>query len=293
MKFELNDYHRNTSDEELISDVIKTAECLGKSTLTRDEYSLNGTYHPDTLTRRFGGWKKVLELSNLETKGHNFKVNFTDKDVIDDVKRVAFIYNQETITVQEYSAYGRFHSSTLTRHYGGWNKILQLAGMSLNQNRNFTTDEMLEEIERLWMLLGRQPTTTDIKNGISKFSLQSYARRFGGWRGALKAFVAYIDDDLVEDSADKPNEENLKQTKENIIVLNGHSTTRDINLRLRFLVMKRDNFKCCACGASPAKDQSVELHIDHIIPWSKGGETTIDNLQTLCSKCNLGKSDLL
>lgn len=57
--------------------------------------------------------------------------------------------------------------------------------------------------------------------------------------------------------------------------------------------IKRDNFKCCACGASPAKAPSVELHIDHIIPWSKGGETTIDNLQTLCSKCNLGKSDLL
>ena len=72
-----------------------------------------------------------------------------------------------------------------------------------------------------------------------------------------------------------------------------HTTSRNVNARLRFRVMQRDNFKCCMCGASPAKDPSVELHIDHIIPWSKGGETTIDNLQTLCSKCNLGKSDLL
>ncbi|MBR5903681.1 MAG: HNH endonuclease, partial [Clostridia bacterium] len=63
--------------------------------------------------------------------------------------------------------------------------------------------------------------------------------------------------------------------------------------KLRYQVLKRDNFKCCACGASPAKDPSVELHIDHIVPWSKGGETVIDNLQTLCSKCNLGKSDIL
>ena len=72
-----------------------------------------------------------------------------------------------------------------------------------------------------------------------------------------------------------------------------HTTTRDINLRLRYKVMMRDNFKCCACGASPAKNPEIELHIDHIIPWSKGGETTIDNLQTLCSKCNLGKGGLL
>ncbi len=68
-------------------------------------------------------------------------------------------------------------------------------------------------------------------------------------------------------------------------------TTRVISKALRYNVLKRDNFKCCACGASPAKDPSVELHIDHIIPWSKGGETTIDNLQTLCSECNIGKSD--
>lgn len=70
-----------------------------------------------------------------------------------------------------------------------------------------------------------------------------------------------------------------------------HRTKRDASVKLRFDVFKRDNFKCCICGASPAKDINVELHIDHIIPWSKGGETEIDNLQTLCSRCNLGKSD--
>lgn len=68
-------------------------------------------------------------------------------------------------------------------------------------------------------------------------------------------------------------------------------SSRVISDKLRYTVLKRDSFKCCACGASPAKDPSVELHIDHIVPWSKGGETTLENLQTLCSKCNIGKSD--
>ena len=75
--------------------------------------------------------------------------------------------------------------------------------------------------------------------------------------------------------------------------INAHRTKREAGLSLRYAVLKRDHFKCCACGASPAKDPSVELHVDHIVPWSRGGETTIDNLQTLCSKCNLGKSDEL
>ncbi len=69
--------------------------------------------------------------------------------------------------------------------------------------------------------------------------------------------------------------------------------SRNPSTRLRFEVLVRDKFTCCFCGASPTKDPSVTLHIDHIVPWSKGGKTSLDNLQTLCSKCNLGKSDLV
>jgi 5-methylcytosine-specific restriction endonuclease McrA len=67
---------------------------------------------------------------------------------------------------------------------------------------------------------------------------------------------------------------------------------RDPSLRVRWRVLKRDRFSCAACGASPAKDQAVELHVDHVFPWSKGGETTLENLQALCQRCNLGKADV-
>ena len=91
MKFELQKYHRNASDEDLIEDIRKTAEKLNKRTLTGAEYDKYGTFHSSTLTRRFGSWKLVLEKSGLETKGHNFKSAFTDDDVILDLKRVANI----------------------------------------------------------------------------------------------------------------------------------------------------------------------------------------------------------
>jgi 5-methylcytosine-specific restriction endonuclease McrA len=71
-----------------------------------------------------------------------------------------------------------------------------------------------------------------------------------------------------------------------------HKTKRSINWRLRFLVMRRDNFKCKICGISPAADPKIILHVDHIKAWANGGETVIENLQTLCSVCNIGKSDL-
>jgi len=57
--------------------------------------------------------------------------------------------------------------------------------------------------------------------------------------------------------------------------------------------MKRDDFKCVKCGRNPATDPGIKLEIDHIIPYSKPkGETVIENLQTLCKECNLGKSNL-
>lgn len=294
MKFELADYHRNVSDEEFISDVRLTAQKKGDCSLTADQYVLLGKYHSSTLIRRFGSWKKVLELADLETKGHNFRFTMSDEEVVADVKRVASLFNKEAITAKEYDTYGKVHSSTLIKKYHSWNNILSMANMKPSQNRNFTVEEMLEEIERVWVSLGRQPTSTDIKNGISKYSLQSYARRFGGWRGALQAFVEYINTD--ENETDTPFKESKKekQKSQESTQTRGtqHSTPRDINLRLRFKVLQRDNFKCCACGASPAKDPSVVLHVDHIKAWSKGGETVIENLQTYCSRCNIGKSDL-
>ena len=58
---------------------------------------------------------------------------------------------------------------------------------------------------------------------------------------------------------------------------------------LRYDILKRDNFRCQICG-STAQD-GVKLHVDHIVPVSKGGLTTYSNLRTLCDRCNLGKSD--
>ncbi|HWA27946.1 MAG TPA: HNH endonuclease [Lacunisphaera sp.] len=51
-------------------------------------------------------------------------------------------------------------------------------------------------------------------------------------------------------------------------------------------VWKRDNGKCAQCGSK------LNLHFDHIIPWSLGGSSTeVRNIQLLCSAHNLSKSD--
>lgn len=56
--------------------------------------------------------------------------------------------------------------------------------------------------------------------------------------------------------------------------------------------MKWDDFKCKMCWRSPAIDQKIVLHVDHIKAWANWWETVLENLQTLCSVCNIWKSDL-
>ncbi len=60
---------------------------------------------------------------------------------------------------------------------------------------------------------------------------------------------------------------------------------KTITESLRNKIFSRDKNKCVLC------DSQESLQIDHILPFSRGGTATIENLQTLCQKCNLQKRD--
>ena len=55
----------------------------------------------------------------------------------------------------------------------------------------------------------------------------------------------------------------------------------------RFNVFLRDRFTCQYCGGRE------DLTFDHVVPRSKGGITTWENVVAACSECNLRKADLL
>lgn len=60
---------------------------------------------------------------------------------------------------------------------------------------------------------------------------------------------------------------------------------------MRYEVLVRDKSTCQICGVS--KKEGAVLHVDHIVPVAKGGKSTLNNLRTLCDRCNLGKKDRL
>ena len=92
-------------------------------------------------------------------------------------------------------------------------------------------------------------------------------------------------DDIKLTLEDALNEIEYQKSKEHFKKVQRNK----INDSTRFEVFKRDGYRCKICGMSPETNPEVTLHLDHIIPVALGGTSVIENLQTLCSSCNMGK----
>lgn len=308
MKFEYIENHRNVSEEQMIEDLQLAATKSDHVPLRKADYLSLGKYNPDTVRKRFGSWNLALQAAGLPLskvqKKPRYK-NATREELIVDLRQVACSLGQKTLTSTDYNKNGHFHSESLRREFGSWEKALEAANLlPTGFHRNITKAELYTNIEYLWIAKGKQPTVSDLQSELSQYGLKAYYRVFGSWTNALRSFVEYMNDsESIEEATSCSETEGtfVKSNNPSASVApfsqsnytDAHQTTRTVGDKLRFKVFQRDNFKCCVCGASPATDSSVILHVDHIFPWSKGGETTIDNLQTLCSKCNFGKGNLI
>ncbi len=210
----------------------------------------------------------------------NTKPNITNDDIIADLKRVASNSNSLSLSQRVYREHGLYSTTMIKNRFGTWNAAISAAKLDANIKKDVTVEDLFDNLRTVWIALGRQPRKREMINSISRFTHHPYSRRFGGWLNAVKAFVSDVNKDVQIEFANNVSSKIQRRGP------------REPSLRIRFLVMHRDNFKCRCCGRSPTTNPSIVLHIDHITSWSKGGETTIDNLQTLCQDCNLGKSNL-
>jgi 5-methylcytosine-specific restriction endonuclease McrA len=105
-------------------------------------------------------------------------------------------------------------------------------------------------------------------------------------RGAIRDLINQANsqkaDKPAKPKAKKPaatsSQSKAKQDKE--------KRSRHIPASLRVSVLHRDSYKCVFCGRSA---KTVQLEVDHIVPFSKGGSNDSSNLQTLCFDCNRRK----
>jgi hypothetical protein len=273
--FVVNRQTRNLPDELLLEDLVRVAKLLKTAKLSRRMYDGQGRFCADTFCNRFGSWRAAVEKAGLSPRSYR---KISEGELVADIQRVRKLLNVERLSASAYVPYGKFSKVIVYRLFGTWEAAATAAGVKASLHRPHSSAELLDDLAQLWERLGRQPKYDEIGFPRTKFSVAVFERRFGSFEKALLALARYKNGTEAVVSAGRSG-------------VRVHKTPRTVNWRLRYQILSRDRFRCCACGRSPANDAGVKLHVDHIVPWSRGGETTMENLQTLCERCNGGKSD--
>lgn len=303
MKFELNNLS-NLSKEAIAKDIIVVDKILNKEKLTKKDYLQNGKVGSgNTINKYFGSWHNALVFAGLEHKS-NYRIPteksiqqngkyLSNNEIINELKKIAGELKTDTLTVEQLNTNSKIISNSTVSNRFGWKQGLKLAGLKIvPHGKKYNEAECFVNLLEVWTKLGKQPRGQDMNDSnISKVGLKAYTLRWGTWKKALTAFVLETNKDsfTAENLSSEPYIESYVPKNEPKKVK--EEDKRDIKLSLRFKILASNNFKCVLCGNSPATDPTCKLHVDHIIPFSKGGKTTIENLRTLCKNCNLGRGN--
>jgi hypothetical protein len=219
----------------------------------------------------------------------DFNRNVPDIELLDDIKLIAVKLGVDKLSSRDYDINGgKFTAGTIGVRFGSWNNALAKAGLKLILKHNPSDIELFKNLEDVWISLGQQPVSRDLKRPLSEFSPSAYISKFGSFRKALEAFVEFINSDDINEEIDIIEQVASEKDKVDEIVFK-HKTKRFPSERLKVQVLMRDGNTCRLCGITLTGDN---IHFDHIHPWSKGGETILENLQVLCAPHNLAKGDL-
>lgn len=120
----------------------------------------------------------------------------------------------------------------------------------------------------------------------------NHVRLSCGKQVAIKEQISLLTDWLLAliDKEEAVNENSEKKPTLNSTDFNKLADKKiHVMPALRWQVFQRDHWRCLSCGRT--SEDGIILHVDHIIPRSKGGQDHLDNYQTLCEICNIGKSN--
>ena len=285
----LTDY----SDAAVLEELRRVATSLGAERLTRKKFDEIGRVHSSTLTNKFGSWAAALDLAGISESQAPRPKFLTRASVMSALRMHITEFPGKPITMNEIADRLGIYRTTIANKLGKgeWEGCLAEVGLRpVPMGRRYSDEECYENILRLWTHYGRQPNFSELNQPPSEVGSKAYVGRWGGWRAALGAFIEFVNrrevsssDEILGNSIETNVPDGPADCPMRI------ASPRAISLSLRYRVLLRDRFRCTICGRSPATDSGVELHIDHIVPWSKGGKTVEENLRALCLECNLGK----
>jgi len=221
----------------------------------------------------------------------------TDDELLEELRRVADRAPDGVVTRALFDTQAACHSDAIERRFGSWAHGLAKAGLQRSHlGRRYSVEDYFENLLNIWTHHGRQPLLREMDEHPSQITAGGYEAKFGGWRRALREFVERMNqgdkdaDTLVPDAGIEETVAGNRNHAHLIRSIAGSPTRAGaLGLSIRYKVLRRDSFRCCLCGRSPASTQGLELHVDHIVARARGGDNSSANLRTLCVECNLGK----
>lgn len=219
--------------------------------------------------------KRIVFLFDLKAK----RTRLGNGDLVVALQSAAKALGESYFTSSQYDGLPgkRPHSATIIDRFGSWKKALALIGITGGRQRRYSPEQLITNLEAVWKQLGFPPGKRQIAKLGERISESPYKRHWGSVRASCEMLAAFHE---------------RKISREHLLSGGtGKSARTTIPLQVRWAVLKRDNYRCTKCGASPSSDHEVELEVDHMISVKRDGTNALNNLQTLCRKCNQGKKD--
>ncbi len=313
------------SDAEILSELRRVAALIASPTLTIHGFRRHARVSYNTVRAHFRGWREALAAAGLahrysgqslggRMRGRRPARGMSGEEILLELRALAGRLGRDTLRMADLKDHPFLSAVTVWRRFGQWRVAMNRAGLKTGRySGTWSEGECFENLLEVWTHLGRPPRFEEMKKPPSRIGPHCYARRWGTWRRALAWFAARANAERQSASGGASEQSVLigatavcsEQTAKAAVKtqqLAGttpttrnppQETTRHVPISLRFQILQRDRFRCTLCGNTPATDLNCRLHVDHVIPYSRGGRTEPGNLTTLCKTCNLGKGDAL
>ena len=284
----LAEYNRDT----LIAELQRVAALVPDEILTIAKFERHARANRTTLNRYFGSWAAALTEAGLAGRLNPRHKPMSREEIAEAIRGLAERLGKDELTLPDVQTHLQISPDRLRREWGTARKAFEAAGIrGTNLGRRYSDEECFDNLLAVWTHYGRPPQYREMSHPPSNVGGKAYVKRFGTWNKALAAFVDRVNTDPETDTAKTQQTNDGAEEWREAPAKAQAQGPRDVPLGLRFKVLRRDSFRCVLCGDNPPANPDCVLNVDHIVPWSKGGTTVLENLRTLCAPCNLGRSN--
>jgi hypothetical protein len=235
-----------------------------------------GPFYGSIYADKFGSWNNALREIGLDP---SLRRDVPLEELISEVKRLSDSLDR-TPTQDDVTELGKFSLSIYHRRFDSWDNAVQRAGFEPYSPKQFTDEDLLDELDRMVEKLGRPPTEKEVKE-LSRRSLAVYYSRFGGLNNALleAGYKTYWD-----------RYEPVNRSQ---------ASYRGTWKRQRRKRRELDEYQCISCEMTDAQHKSTyncELGVHHVVRVEAFRDENgnldeerahdVRNLRTFCHPCH-------